>query len=320
MRKNQLSRPASPDQNYQLIILGGGPAGLTCGLYTARARLKTLLIERSILGGLVTSTDWIENYPGFPDGIKGAELMERFERQARRFGLEILMGEPSNLDLTGPEKRIRVGAAEFRAQAVVIATGTRPKELGIPGERELRGRGVSYCATCDGPLFKDKHLVVVGCGSSGLQEGLSLRKFARQIDFVEFLDRMTGEPILQERIRSQPNASIHLGYEVLAIEGQSRVTGVRVRNRTTLKESRLEAQGVFIYAGLIPQTDFLKGQVELDEEGYLVTDERLATSRDGVFGAGDVRNKSLRQIATAIGDGALAAHSVQSYLEEQSWR
>lgn len=304
---------------YQLIILGGGPAGLTCGLYASRARLKALLLERLNLGGLAGATDWIENYPGFPDGIRGDELTERFERQARRFGLEIIIGEVKELDLHGPEKWVRVGGEEFRARAVVIATGTMPRELGVPGEQELRGHGVSYCATCDGPLFKGCRLVVVGCGSSGLQEGLFLLRFARHIYFVEYLDRMTGEPILQERVRAQPNTTLYLGYEVLGIEGPSRVTGVRIRNRKTGEELRLEAQGIFIYAGLIPQTQFLKGQVELDPEGYLITDETLATSLPGVFGAGDVRQKGLRQIATAVGDGALAARQVYSYLEEQGW-
>lgn len=307
------------EAKHQLIILGGGPAGLACGLYAARARLKTLLLERLVVGGLALSTDWIENYPGFPDGIKGADLMERFERQARRFGLQIIIGEPRELDLKGPEKRIRVGSEEVRARAVVIATGARPRELGVPGEQELRGYGVSYCATCDGPLFKGRNLVVVGCGSSGLQEGLFLLKFAQHIDFVEFLDRMTGEPILQERVRAQPNANFYLGYEVLSIEGSPRVAGVRIRNRKTREELRLEAQGVFIYAGLIPQTQFLKGQVELDPEGYLITDENLATSVPGVFGAGDVRRKRLRQITTAVGDGVLAAHRAYTYLEEQGW-
>ena len=305
--------------NWDTIIIGGGPAGLTAGIYASRARLRTLLIERLIPGGLVTSTDKIENYPGFPGGIAGAELTKRMEEQAREFGLEIAIEEVKSLAVRDRVKIVRTSSTEYEANSVIIATGTEPKRLNVPGEEKFRGRGVSYCATCDGPFFKDKDIVVVGCGSSGIQEGLFLLRFARQINFVEFLPYVTAEKILQERAQKEPRMKFYLGHVVTAINGDESVSSVTIKERKTGKEKIIEVQGIFVYVGLNPNTAFLKDTVQLDAHGYVVVDENLETSIPGVFAAGDVRAKPLRQIATAIGDGALAAFMAEKYVEKIKW-
>jgi len=301
--------------NWDIIIIGGGPAGLTAGIYASRARLNTLLIEKLVPGGLVVSTDKVENYPGFPGGIVGAELTKRMEEQAREFGLEIVIEEVKSLAVRDGVKIVRTPSNEYKATAVIIATGTEPKRLNVPGEEKFRGRGVSYCATCDGPFFKDKDIVVVGCGSSGIQEGIFLLRFAKQINFVEFLPYMTAEKILQEKAQKEPRTKFYLEHAVTAINGDETVSSVTIKERKTGKEKIIEAQGVFIYVGLNPITKFVKGTVKLDAHGYVVVDENLETSIPGVFAAGDVRANSLRQIATATGDGTLAALMAEKYVE-----
>ena len=301
--------------NWDTIIVGGGPAGLTAAIYASRARLHTLLIEKLMPGGLVTSTDKIENYPGFPGGIVGAELTKRMEEQAREFGVEMVIEEVKSLAVRDRVKVVRTSSTEYETNSVIIATGTEPKRLNVPGEEKFRGRGVSYCATCDGPFFKDKDIVVVGCGSSGIQEGLFLLKFARQINFIEFLPYMTAEKILQERAKKEPRMRFYLDHMVTAIDGDEVVSSVTIKERKTGKEKTIEAQGVFVYVGLNPNTAFLKDTVQLDTHGYVVVNENLETSIPGVFAAGDVRAKPLRQIATAIGDGALAAFMAEKYVE-----
>lgn len=307
-------KPKSGNSAHDVVILGGGPAGLTAGIYARRARLDTILMEKLAPGGLAATTDKIDNYPGFPDGIGGAELMARMESQARGLGLEIVSGEVRSVRLEGDEKEVATDERSYSGKVVIIATGTEPRKLGVPGEDGLRGRGVSYCATCDGPLFRDRDLVVVGCGDSGIQEGLFLLRFAKSITFVEFLPHMTAEKILQERARSEPRMKFHLGHLVTSVNGTDTVESVTVQNRESGEEKVIEAQGVFIYVGMDPNTQFLKRKVRLDEKNYVVTDENLQTSVPGVFGCGDVRQKTLRQVATAVGDGALAAFMADSYL------
>jgi thioredoxin reductase (NADPH) len=294
-------------ETFDVVIIGGGPAGLTASLYAARAMLKTLLIEKLGIGGLAASTHRIDNYPGFPEGIAGAELTQRMEEQARGFGVAIMSGGPSELELSSDPKLFTMRNQKIAAHTVIIASGTLPRQLNIPGEKELRGRGVSYCATCDGPFFRDVDLVVVGAGSSGLQESLFLLRFAKNIHIVEFLPQMTGERILQEKVKGEDRIHLHLNHQVVSIEGDQAVESVLIRDRSSGAETKLPAEGIFIYVGLIPNTDWLKGQVASDEAGYILTDENLATSVAGVFAAGDVRRKTLRQVATAVGDGALAA-------------
>jgi len=301
---------------YDLIIIGGGPAGMTTAIYAGRAELKVAMIEKMMLGGQVATTDWVENYPGFEDGISGAELMQRMEKQAKRFGLEVIFGIAEEVDLEKTPKRVVAGGKEYTAKNIVIATGTDHKLLNIPGEKEFKGRGVSYCATCDGPFFKDKDVVVVGGGNSGIQESLYLSRFVRSIKLVEFLDHLNAEKILQQRAHNDPKFTFYLNHEVLSINGEKSVESVTIKERSTGEEKILAASGVFIWVGLDPNTDFLKGKVELDRWGYVITNDEMESSVKGVFAVGDVRSKGVRQISTAVGDGTIAAQSVVKRLEE----
>lgn len=307
-------KSSSEDRIYDVVILGGGPAGLTAGIYARRARLDTILVEKLLPGGLAATTDRIENYPGFPDGIGGGELMGRMEEQTKSLGLAITSGEVKSVDFEGSPKRVETDEASYSARVVIVATGTEPRKIGVPGEDEFRGKGVSYCATCDGPLFREKALVVVGCGDSGIKEGLFLLKFAQSITFVELLPHMTAEKIIQERVLSEPRMKFYFGHSVTFINGADSIESVTIRSKENGAEKVIEAQGVFIYVGLNPNTHFLRGKVKLDEGGYVLTNENLETSVPGVFACGDVRQKTLRQIATAIGDGALAAFMADRYL------
>lgn len=304
-----------PRELYELIIVGGGPSGLTAGIYAARARLKTLLIEKLPLpGGLAATTHRIENYPGYDEGISGGELTQRMAEQAKRFGLEIINDEVVSANLKNDPKEITTTSSQYFTKTLLIASGTEPKRLNIPGELKLRGKGVSYCATCDGPIFKDRDVVVVGTGNSGLQEGLFLTRYVRNIYFIEILPEPTGEKILQERLKTKPNVEFYLNHKITEIRGEENVESVKLTDLTSGRNFSLKVQGVFIYAGLDPSTKWVEGEVELDESGWIITDGELRTSVDGVFAAGDVRKKVLRQVATAVGDGALAAFMAEQYL------
>jgi thioredoxin reductase (NADPH) len=300
---------------YDVVILGGGPAGLTAGLYAGRAQLKTRMIEKLMPGGQVAVTDWIENYPGFEEGIAGMDLVQRIEKQAKRFGLEITSGVAENLDINANPKTMTIGGETISAKTIIIATGSHPKLLNVPGEEQFKGRGVSYCATCDGPFFKDKDVVVVGGGSSGVQESLYLSRFVNSIQLVEIMDQLNAEKILQERAHADPKFSFYLGHKVLSIEGDERVTGVKIQDKSG-KETALKADGVFIWIGFVPNTDFLVDRITLNKWGYIETDEHMRTSVPGVFAAGDVRSKEVRQITTAVGDGTIASEMALKYIEE----
>lgn len=303
---------------YDVVIIGGGPAGLTAAIYSSRANLSTLLVNKGVAGGLAAITEWIENYPGFPEGVAGAELGRAMQAQAQRFGTEFFTSEPEAIDLAADPKTMRVAGKDIKARSVIVATGTTPRKLNVPGERELYGKGVSYCATCDGPFFKDKGIVVVGAGSSGVQESLFLSKFAAKITIVEFLPTIQAEKILVDRFNNTGKGSFLLNHEVVAIEGSETVTGVRVRDRGKAEERLIPAGGVFIYVGLLPQTGAFKDTVKLDEWGCIVTDERLRTNVEGVWAAGDVVSGAVRQIAAAVGSGAAAAIEVEHYLSSRS--
>ncbi len=303
---------------YDVIIIGSGPAGLTAAIYSARDGKQVLILERAIVGGLAASTEHIENYPGFPQGISGQDLMGLFREQAERFGAELV--EFSEVTRINP---IKPGLIEvytndeqvYRGKAVLLATGSEPKKLGLPGEAEFSGRGVSYCATCDGPLFRGKRVAVIGMGNSGLQEGLGLLEYTESVAFVEFLPTSKGEKILQERVMHHPKSSIYLYHKPIAILGEDRVTAMVIEDRETGEQKTLPVDGVFIYVGYVPFTKFAADVVELDRLGYIVTDAHLQTRTPGIFAAGDVRSGAIAQIAVAVGDGARAALSIKEYLQ-----
>lgn len=308
-------------EQRDIIIIGGGAAGLTAAIYTSRAGLKTLLIEKGMTGGLAGTTDLIENYPGFPDGINGMELMKRIKSQAEKFGTEIREFEEVKSvkpDSTGfqPVVEVETDKAKYRTSALIVASGTVPKLLNVRGEKEFRGKGVSYCATCDGPLFRNKDVIVIGCGNSGLQEGEYLLKFVKSITFIEFLPYMTGEKILQERLSKQSNVKFMLNHMVTQINGKDMVDSVTIKDRQTGEKKTIPAEGIFIYVGLLPNSDFLKSVVKLDNSGCVITNEQMETSVPGIFAAGDIRSKEVRQISTAVGDGALAAVMTEKYIRK----
>jgi len=305
-------------KDLDLIIVGGGPAGLTAYIYAARARLKTLLIEKLSPGGQVLVTDFVENYPGFPEGLSGAELMERFIAHAKALGLEPLNGEAVGLMVEDELRLIQLSDGKvLSAPTVIIATGAAPKKLGVPGEKELTGKGVSYCATCDGPFFRDEVIAVVGGGNTAVQEALFLTRFVKKIYLIHRRDQLRATRILQERAFANPKIEFVWDSVVEEILGKEKVEGVRIKNRKTGGETFLEVGGVFVFIGLKPQTEWVNGVVALDEGGFVITDSEMRTSIPGVFAAGDVRAKACRQIVTAAGDGATAAYSAETYLSER---
>lgn len=304
------------DSRHDLLIIGGGPAGLTAGIYAARETLDVILVEKGITGGIPAIVDHIENFPGFPEGISGMELMQRMRAQADRFNLKV--DELVEVESIVPEKsgfRIVTDNNEYQSRAVIIASGGHPRQLGVPGEKEMAGKGVSYCATCDGPFFKDADLIVVGGGNAAVQEALYLTKFARQVTIVHRRDQLRAQPILQEHAFKNPKIKIIWDSVVAQINGDEQLTGVTLRNVKTGDQREITAQGVFIFIGWIPNTDFVKDLLQLDEEGHIITDSNMQTSVAGIFAVGDVRSKPFRQIANAIGDGAIGALAASKYLE-----
>ncbi len=300
---------------YDVIIVGAGPAGLTAAIYGARAGLKILVLERALPGGYVATTDLIENYPGFGEGITGIELAEKMKQHALRFGTKIVSAEVSAVAKADKILSLKAGQTEYTAKAVIIATGTTPKKLDIPGEDELRGRGVSYCATCDGPLFRGRKIAVIGGGNSAIQEGLFLLKFVEHITFVEFMPQLTADKILQDEIKKEKRVEFFLYHIPLSINGKERVDSITIRHRETKEEKTIEASGVFIYVGLSPFSQCVRSTVELDEFGFVITNEKLETSVPGIYAAGDIRSDAIRQVVTACGDGATALIHCQHYIE-----
>jgi thioredoxin reductase (NADPH) len=300
---------------YEVIIIGGGPAGLTAGLYTSRARLKTLLIENGLVGGQMTTTELIENYPGFPQGVTGDDLSRLMEEQAKRFGLEIINDEIVEVKFDGGEKRIKTGGANYTGEALIICTGAEYRKLGVPGEQGFTGRGVSFCATCDGAFFRDQKVVVVGGGDSALTEALFLTKFVRELTIIHRRDALRATKIYQERAFANPKINFLWNSVVQEVKGDKVVQSVLARNVKTGEVTEVKTDGVFMFVGLEPRTQFLRGFIELDQGGYVLTNENCEASVKGVFAAGDCRKKLLRQVATAVGDGATAAFAAEKYLE-----
>ena len=306
-------------QQAKIVILGTGPAGLTAALYTARANLSPLVISGNQLGGQVSITYEVENYPGFPEGTTGPELVERMQKQAERFGAQVIVDEVTEVDFRkGSPFTLKTHGDVFEAQAVVVATGASPKRLGVPGEEALIGRGVSFCATCDGFFFRGKEVVVVGGGDSALEEGLFLTRFANQVRVVHRRDSLRAGEALKRRAQTNEKMSFIWDSVVEEIRGNGKVEGVRLRNLKTDATSELTTDGVFIFIGHYPNSDLFTGQLALDERGYLVTDSRMMTSVAGVFAAGEIQDPIYRQVATSVGQGAAAGMMVERWLEERS--
>ena len=300
---------------YDVIIVGGGPAGLTAGLYTSRSRLRSILIENGLLGGQMTTTELVENYPGFPQGIAGDELSRLMDEQAKRFGLEIVPQYVVEIKLEGDKKVVKTEEATYLCDALIICTGTEYRKLGVPGEKEFAGKGVSYCATCDGAFFQGNQIVVVGGGDSALTEALYLTKFVKEVTIIHRREALRGTKIYQEKVFGNPKIKMLWNSVIQEIKGDRTVHSIRVKNLKTGEVTEHDIQGVFLFVGLLPRTQFLRGLVETDEDGYVLTGENGETSVKGIFAAGDCRKKLVRQIATAVGDGATAACAAEKYLE-----
>jgi thioredoxin reductase (NADPH) len=304
--------------SYDLIILGGGPAGLSAGIYAARARLNALLVEKGVPGGQAAVTSHIENYPGFPDGVEGPELGQRMKDQALHFGLHLLTASVSKVTMDGESKQVHTDHGVFQARALVVATGAQSVPLGVKGELELRGRGVSYCATCDGAFFRDATVAVVGGGDSAIDEAIYLTRFAKEVIIIHRRNALRATRILQERALANPKIRVVWDSVVEEVVGEHVVQSLAVRNVKTGARSDLAVDGVFVYVGQRPNTEFLGDTLKLDERGYIIANVELETSALGVFAAGDVRAKTLRQVITACGDGALAAVNADKYLQEHA--
>jgi thioredoxin reductase (NADPH) len=303
-------------QKEKVVILGSGPAGLTAALYSARANLEPLVVSGNQLGGQVSITYEVENYPGFPQGTTGPELVELMQKQAEKFGARIVIDEVTEVALaSGQPFRVKTHGDEFEAEAVVICTGASPRRLGVPGEEALIGRGVSFCATCDGFFFRGKEVVVVGGGDSALEEGLFLTRFANQVRVVHRRDELRAGESLKKRALSNEKMSFIWDTVVEEIQGNGKVEGVRLRNLKNGKEERLGTDGVFIYIGHFPNSDLFRGQLAMDERGYLIADRQMSTSVPGVFAAGEIQDPVFRQVATSVGQGAAAGMMVERWLE-----
>jgi thioredoxin reductase (NADPH) len=304
----------------KVIIIGSGPAGLTAGIYAGRAQLEPLLIAGNLLGGQPTLTHVVENYSGFPESISGQELAQLMQSQAERFGARILQDEVTGVALSNHSLEVRTWDESYQAQVLIIATGVSPQKLGVPGEEEFAGRGVSYCAVCDGFFYQDSRVAVVGGGDAAVKEAIFLTRFAKQVTVIHHRNRLRATQVLQQRAFANERIEFLWDSVARGIVGQQDVTGVRVENVKSGEFSLVPVDGIFIYVGSTPNTKFLKGELELDEQGYIVADERGHTSRRGVFIAGDVRKGVLKQVATAVGSGAVAAMEAEEYIAELEGR
>ncbi len=301
-------------KNYEVVIIGGGPAGLTAGLYTARAGLRSLLIERGAFGGQIINAPLVENYPGFPEGISGAELGALMHQQAAKYGLKTVTAEVTGVK-AGRAHKIITDGGSFEAKAIIIAAGSEYRKLGVPGEETLVGHGVSYCATCDGFFFRKREVAVVGGGDAAITDALELTQHATKIYVIHRRDQLRAGEVLQKRAMAQPKIRFIWDTIVEEIVGGEVVKALQLRNVKTKKSSALEVAGVFVAVGLKPNSQHFAGIVKLSQSGHISTDETMATSAPGLFAAGDIRQSSARQIATAVGDGATAALAAFSYLK-----
>ena len=311
------SAPAA-EETYDVVIIGGGPAGLTAGIYAGRAQLKTVIVEKGLPGGQIAQTDEVENYPGFPEGISGPELASRMVRQAEKFGARIVMDEVLGLEKAEGGYLVRGYERNYRARAVIVATGANPRRLGVPGEDKFYGRGVSTCATCDGFFYRDKEVVVVGGGDAAVEEGIFLTKFARKVTLVHRRDELRANKVAQKRAFQNPKMHFLFSHVVTEILGEDQVTGVRIKNLKTGEEYVYPTDGVFVFIGHEPNTAFLKGVVELRPDGYIAVRDEVFTSEPGIFAAGDVADPIYRQLTTSVGAGTRAAMMAERYLAEEA--
>jgi len=302
------------DEAYELVIIGGGPAGLTAAIYAGRARVQTCLLGGSLPGGQPATTAGVDNFPGFPDGIGGTELAQRFQSQADRFGARIVQESATEVDFSERPFVIHTDRGEYHAQAVIVATGAMPRRLGVPGEGKFYGRGVSSCATCDGFFYRDKRVIVVGGGDSAVDEALFLTKFAEKVTIIHRRDELRATKIYQEKAMTNPKIDFIWDSVVEEILGDQTVTGVRVQNVKTQERDMVAADGVFVYVGMEPKSDVFDGQLEVDERGYVISNEKQHTNIPGVFVAGDVQDPHYRQVVIAAGTGAAAAMEAERYL------
>jgi thioredoxin reductase (NADPH) len=303
---------------YDTIVIGGGPAGLTAALYLAREGLDTLVIEKAGMGGQAGITQTLDNFPGFDEGIAGAEFADRLGRQARRFGVEVLQAQDViDIEPDGPYLCITTrDGSQYGSKAVLLATGARYRRLEVPGEEELIGVNVHFCATCDGAFYKGKKVLVIGGGNSGFEEGLFLTKFAAQVDIVEFNAEVKASQILQQKVAEKSNMTVTTNHAVKELKGRSRLEAVVVQDRATDQLKEWQYDGVFVFIGLSPNSDLVKDKVEIDRYGFVVTDRSLMTTLPGLFAAGDVRAGSTKQAASAAGEGATVALMIREYLKQ----
>lgn len=304
---------------YDVIIIGGGPAGFTAALYSSRAKLKTLLIEKAFSGGQMATTSQMENYPGFEDPISGPDLALRMENQAKRFGTEIVNEDVVDLALDTVIKTIKTKKNVYQAKAVILCMGASPKELGITKEKEFRSQGVSYCATCDGAFYWDADVAVIGGGDTAAEDALFLTRFCNKVYLIHRRDSMRATKVIQDAVFNNKKIEILWNSAIEEILGVSEVEGISIKNVRTNEISELMVKGIFVAIGNVPNTELVRGKVELNGAGYIVTDELMQTNMFGVFAAGDIREKPLRQVITAASDGAVAAHMAEKYINENKW-
>ena len=303
------------NKSYDVIIIGGGPGGYTAALYAARANLSTLVIEKFAPGGQMATTDIVENYPGFVEGINGFELGMQMKKGAERFGVKTKLAEVLSVELEGEVKLVHTKKATFEAKTVILALGASPRELGLANERELRGRGVSYCATCDGSFYRDKTVAIVGGGNTAVADAIFLAKICKKVYLVHRRDELRASKTYMEALENTENIEFVWSSVVTEVIADQFVSGVKVKSRKDDSEREIACDGVFVAIGNVPNTDLIKGQVELDEAGYVPADETTKTNIPGVFAVGDMRAKPLRQIVTAVADGAVAAKFAEEYID-----
>ena len=298
---------------YEVLIIGAGPAGMTAAIYAARAGYKTAVLEHGVPGGQAATTDMIENYPGFPEGISGPELMMKFFEQTQTFGVEMIYEQVQSVELDGTIKRVTTDKQTIEAKTVVIASGAKPRALGVANEGRLRGRGVSYCATCDGFFFKDQPVAVVGGGDTAVEEAVYLTQMCSSVTLIHRRDELRANKLAQSRALANEKLNIIYDTVVDEIIGDDKVSQLKLRNKKTDETSTLDINGVFIFVGYLPNNSFFPPELEVNEQGYIVTDDEMATNIPGVFAVGDVRQKKLRQVTTAVGDGGAVMHGIEEY-------